>query len=204
MKRGKLIISLAGLACVLVLLSVQWAGAAQDVLKSDEYASLDNGATPKREANNVNLLEAGIAAASAAVAAAAFFLSWRADQRAAALARTQMFLELRTRFLDVYHRLPSFDKVASHYTPEETSAVLAYWHHVFDEWYVTNHLNQRHMKGLWNDFYAPAILAGMRHTGMREVLFRMIDAEDQFGEYRRGFGDAMKELWKSQESFRVS
>jgi hypothetical protein len=36
--------------------------------------------------------EVTMAAASAAIALAAFFLSWRADRRAAALARTRMFL----------------------------------------------------------------------------------------------------------------
>jgi hypothetical protein len=144
--------------------------------------------------------EVTMAAASAAIALAAFFLSWRADRRAAALARTQMFLELRTKFLDVYQRLPSFDKPASDYTPKQRAAVLAYWHHTFDEWYVTNHLNQKHMKKLWDEFYAPAVLAGMRHEGFRMVLFGMIDAEDDFGEYRRNFGDAMKQLWGSRES----
>jgi hypothetical protein len=139
------------------------------------------------------------AAAAAAVALAAFFLSWRAERRAAALARTQMFLELRTKFLGVYQQLPSFDKPASDYTPEERAAVLAYWHHTFDEWYVTNHLNYRHMKKLWHEFYAPAILSGMRHEVLRMVLFSMIDAEDEFGEYRRSFGDAMKKLWESRE-----
>src|SRR5215510_5856518 len=137
--------------------------------------------------------EVEVAAASAAIALAAFFLSWRADRRAAALARTQMFLELRTKFLEVYKRLPSFEKSASDYTPEEKAAVLAYWHHTFDEWYVTNRLNHKHMKELWDEFYAPSILAGMRHDGLRVVLFAMIDAEDEFGEYRRSFGTAVKE-----------
>ena len=49
------------------------------------------------------------------------------------------------------------------------AAVLAYWHHTFDEWYVTNHLNHKHMKELWDEFYAPAILSGMRHEGLRVV-----------------------------------
>ncbi len=149
-------------------------------------------------------VEVGIAAASAAVALAAFFLSWRADARAAALARTQMFLELRTRFLEVFQQLPPFDKPASDYTPEEKAAVLAYWHHTFDEWYVTNRLNHKHMKELWDDFYIPAVLAGMRHPGLREVLFQMIEAEDEFGEYHRSFGDAMRTLWESHGSVRAS
>ena len=58
------------------------------------------------------------------------------------------------------------------------------------------------MKELWDEFYAPAILSGMRHAGLREVLFHMINAEDEFGEYRRRFGDAMKKLWESRESVR--
>ena len=145
-----------------------------------------------------------MAAATAAVALAAFFLSWRADARAATLARTQMFLELRTRFLEVFRQLPPFDKPASDYTPEQKAAVLAYWHHTFDEWYVTHRLNRKELKKLWDDFYAPAVLAGMRHPGLREVLFQMIDAADEFGEYRRGFGAAMKSLWESRKAVRAS
>ena len=83
------------------------------------------------------------------------------------------------------------------------AAVLAYWHHTFDEWYVTNHLNHKHMKELWDEFYAPAILSGMRHEGLRVVLFSMIEAEDEFGEYRRSFGDAIKRLWKTRKSGRA-
>jgi hypothetical protein len=152
---------------------------------------------------NVNA-ETAAAIAATVVALAAFLLSWRSDRRAQLLARTQMFLELRTTFLDVYQRLPSFDKPASDYTSEEKAAVLAYWHHAFDEWYVTNHLDPKHMKDLWNEFYAPAILAGMRHEGLREVLFDMIDSEDELGEYRRSFGNAMKKLWESRESAQAS
>ena len=98
-----------------------------------------------------------------------------------------MFLELRTRFLDVYQRLPSFDKLASDYTPEETAAVLAYWHHVFDDWYVANCLNQRHMKELWNEFYAPESWRGCAMWACARFCSGMIDTEDQFGEYRRSF-----------------
>jgi hypothetical protein len=143
-------------------------------------------------------LEVGIAMASGAIALAAFFLSWRTDQRAKALARTQMFLELRTRFLEVFRRLPPFDKASSEYTPDERTAVLTYWHHTFDEWYVTNRLSHRYLKELWDDFFTPAVLAGMKHAGMRAVLFDMIDTEGESGEYRRSFGDAMKKLWQSR------
>jgi hypothetical protein len=53
------------------------------------------------------------------------------------------------------------------------------------------------MKGLWNEFYVPAILAGMNHQGLRDVFFEMIDGQE-LGEYRRSFGEAMKELWESR------
>jgi hypothetical protein len=145
------------------------------------------------------IIEIASAVASAAVALAAFFLSWRSDARARVLARTQMFLELRTRFLEVFQRLPPFDKPSSSYTPEEKLVVLSYWHHAFDEWYVTNRLSHKDMKELWDEFYAPAVLAGMEHQGFRDVLFNMIDEQEGFGEYRRSFGKAMKKLWESRE-----
>jgi hypothetical protein len=145
------------------------------------------------------IIEIASAIASAAVALAAFFLSWRSDARAKVLARTQMFLELRTRFLEIYQRLPPFDKPSSSYTPEEKLVVLSYWHHAFDEWYVTNRLSQKHMKELWDEFYAPSILAGMAHQGLRDVLFNTyIKEQEGSGEFRRSFGKALKKLWESR------
>src|SRR5262245_43696849 len=111
-----------------------------------------------------------------------------------------MFLELRTRFREIFQRLPPFDKPSSSYTRKEKLAVLCYWHQTFDEWYVTNHLSQKHMKELWDEFYVPAVLAGMNHQGLRDVLFSMIEEQEGFGEYRRSFGEAMKKLWESRAS----
>ena len=34
-------------------------------------------------------------------------------------------------------------------------------------------------------------------------LFSMIDAEDEFGEYRRSIGHATKKLWESREFVRA-
>lgn len=141
-----------------------------------------------------------IALSSAVIALAAFFLAFRADSRAKELAMTQMFLALRSRFLDVYLRLPPVQRPVSEYTDDDKAAVLAYWHHSFDEWYVTTQLSHKHMKKLWKEFYAPAILSGMRHSSYREVLFEIIESEGEFGEYRRGFDKAVKKLWESRRA----
>jgi hypothetical protein len=55
------------------------------------------------------------------------------------------------------------------------------------------------MKELWDEFYARAVLAGMHHHGLRDVLFTMIDREN-FGAYGQSFGAAMKKLWTQQSS----
>jgi hypothetical protein len=143
-----------------------------------------------------------IALSSAAIALAAFFLAWRADARARELAVVQMFLALRSRFLDIYLKLPPPAKVASAYSDNEKAAVLAYWHHAFDEWYVTTGLSHRLLKRLWQGFYAPAVLSGMRHDGYRQVLFELIEDSENASEYRAGFGRAMKQLWEQRGAAR--
>lgn len=141
-----------------------------------------------------------IALSSAAIALAAFFLAWRADARAKELALVQMFLALRSRFLEIYLKLPPPAKEAAAYTADDKAAVLAYWHHTFDEWYITTKLSHRFLKRLWEGFYAPAVLSGMRHDGFRQVLFEIIEDSEDASEYQAGFGRAMKRLWETREA----
>jgi len=89
------------------------------------------------------MVEAWIAGASLVVAGCAFWLSARADSRGQITTRTQLFLDLRTRFLGVLKDLPPGyrnDKWEASNSAHREAAVR-YWHHEFDEWYVTRRLN---------------------------------------------------------------
>jgi len=141
-----------------------------------------------------------IALSSAFVALAAFFVALRADMRARDLALVQMFLSLRSRFLEIYVKLPDPEKEAASYTADDKAAVLAYWHHTFDEWYVTTKLSNRLMNQLWSGFYAPAIRSGMGHDAYRAVLFESLDDRKEFGEYGPDYREAMKKLWETGQA----
>jgi hypothetical protein len=133
--------------------------------------------------------EAWIAAGSLVVSAIAFVTALRADARGQAVTRTQIFLDLRTRFLDVLeglppeYRDPSWD--AS--DPAHRAAAVRYWHHAFDEWYVTRRLNAALMKGQWDSFYLPAIRSGLEHPGLKGTLDYMITTQPTLARLWRDF-----------------
>ena len=115
--------------------------------------------------------ETWIAIGSLGVSAAAFFTALRADARAQAVTRTQIFLELREEFLTVLALLPPESlRLATPLTPEQHAAAVRYWHHAYDEWYVARELNASLMGRLWQRFYLPAIHAGLGHLALRRTL----------------------------------
>lgn len=67
-----------------------------------------------------------IAAISVGVAALAFYVTYRSESRSATTTRTEMYLVLRTRFLEILRQLPDPDKDATDYTANEKAAVVAY------------------------------------------------------------------------------
>ena len=141
--------------------------------------------------------ETWIAGASFVVSACAFVMSWNAESRGRTAARTQMFLDLRTRFLDVLEKLPPRyrepDWLAT--DPEERAAAIRYWHNAFDEWYVTRRLNDRLMRQLWDGFYSTALVAGLGHTGLRKTLIEMAGKDVPLAELWSDFRCELDALW---------
>ena len=138
-----------------------------------------------------------IAGASLVVAVSAFWLAWQADRRGQTAARSQLFLDLRTRFLEVLEGLPpeyrNPDWEAS--DPQHRAAAIRYWHHAFDEWYVTKRLNEKLMRQLWDAFYSRAVLAGMRHNGLRKTLIEMLKTQVDLAELWTDFRAELDRLW---------
>lgn len=141
--------------------------------------------------------EGWIAGAAFIVSACALWLAWRTEARGQIAARTQLFLDLRTRFLSVLEQLPAAYRDPDwHATePAERAAAIRYWFHAFDEWYVIRRLYPKLMRQLWHEFYAQAILAGLRHTGLRETLLEMLAQDPQPAELWQLFRRDLESLW---------
>jgi hypothetical protein len=123
--------------------------------------------------------ETWIAAGSLTVSVIAFVTALRADARGRAVTRTQIFLDLRTRFLDVLEGLPAEyrDPGWDASEPADRAAAVRYWHHAFDEWYVSRRLNAALMKEQWSQFYLPAIRSGLEHPGLERTLRYMLTTQ---------------------------
>ncbi len=141
-----------------------------------------------------------IAAASVTVAMLAFILTCGADARSHIVARTQMYVALKTRFLQVHEDLsPNYaDPNWEATDPKEIVAVQRYWYHALDEWYVSVRLNNRLMRPLWDDYYSAAILGALRHNGLRHVLIGMTREAPNLPEFWQDFRRQVDELWKGQ------
>jgi hypothetical protein len=142
-------------------------------------------------------LEIGIAGASLIVSVGAIMLALSADARAKVAARAQLFLTLRTRFLDVLEDLPANymapDWDASN--PEQRAAAIRYWHHAFDEWYVTERLDKKLMHQLWAQYYREATRAGLKHNGLRRALVAMRDTDEELAKLWSDYLEEVNSLW---------
>lgn len=141
--------------------------------------------------------EVWIAGTSLVVSIAALFLSLRSNHRAQITTRAQLFLNLRSRFLEVLQNLPENyadpNWVAT--TANDRAAAFKYWHHTFDEWYITNKLDRRLMFKLWESFYCNAILEGLRHTGLRKTLISMMQQGQGLPQYFPEFESELQRIW---------
>jgi hypothetical protein len=141
-----------------------------------------------------------IAAASLIVSIAAIYLSIRSNHRAEVTTRAQIFLSLRTRFLEVLQALPDnyADPDWSASTPDDKAVAIRYWQHTFDEWYITNKLNRSLMFDLWQSFYSKSILDGMKHAGLKKTLLTMVQQGSSFPKHFPEFEKELHRIW-SQE-----
>ncbi len=120
-----------------------------------------------------------VALASLSVSAVALSLSGFAYSRASDMSRSNLFLALRSKFNEIYAGLPQGYRNPEWRAKneEEKQAVRKYWHHCFDEWYLTTRLNKKYMHKLWNDYLADGVTAGTRYDGLWEVLNEMSNFE---------------------------
>ncbi|WP_219464370.1 hypothetical protein [Nonomuraea rhizosphaerae] len=124
---------------------------------------------------------------SAITALAAVYLAVRAEKRSRKVAAAQIYLALRARFLEIFERLGDVDG-AEPASEDERAARAAYWHHSFDEWYLSTRFAPSEFRGLWDGFYRDATHSGLAHPALRQALIELRDNRTAgFGVYARDF-----------------
>lgn len=131
------------------------------------------------------------AIASLFIAVIAVALAIRSDKRSREAMRVQTYLELRSGFLDIFRDLGQLDQEGTD-TVELRLVREAYWHHAWDEWYITHALAPREFAALWDDFFADAVRSGYRHPGLKESLERLTATNDAFATYAKEMIDELQ------------
>jgi hypothetical protein len=140
------------------------------------------------------LLGAIAAVCSAATAAIAIWLAVQSNRRAWEFARAQMYLRLRSRFLDILPNLGDLS-AKSDPTSSESMARIAYWHHAYDEWRLSS-LAPKQFGHLWDEQFKKAVISGYAHPALRNTFDELrSDAKGGFGLYARDFiNEVLKDL----------
>ncbi len=134
------------------------------------------------------------AVASTLVALAALWLALRSDRRSRQALKVQTYLQLRTRFLELYPQLGDLDSADAETLP----ARKAYWHHVWDEYYVANKLAPDEFRPLWDEFFRTAMLTGLAHPSIRNALdLLVLDRSAGFAAYAQ---DLVDEVRRAQDT----
>lgn len=133
-----------------------------------------------------NLVSALAAVFSATTAATAIVFTYRSERRSREVTKAQVYLTLRQTFIDIYRELGDLEGGAD---PEAQLRLArqAYWHHAFNEWYVSR-LAPRELGDLWPSFFRAANASGFRHPALRDTFDRMAaDPDVGFGSYAKDF-----------------
>lgn len=105
-------------------------------------------------------------------------------------AATQVFLELRKRYLEVLAQMPA-QYHNNYWVPikgsNEWNALSSYWYQTFNEWYMTKKLYKGTLSELWDGFYKGAIGSGLRNRPLRIVLVHLLANESSFSGYASEF-----------------
>jgi hypothetical protein len=79
--------------------------------------------------------------------------------------------------------------------PEHRAAAIRYWHHAYDEWYVTNRLDDKLLKSLWEQYYSKAVLGGLNHYGLRKTLIGMKKTNGYRAELWKDYFEELDVIW---------
>ncbi|WP_320775837.1 hypothetical protein [Streptomyces sp. CRN 30] len=141
--------------------------------------------------NAWNLVVTSISGALSALAAmVAVYMAVRAEGRTRKVAAAQLYLEMRSRFIGLYTQLGDMDSTVA--TAAEYKARVAFWHHCYDEWYLSTRFAPREFGDLWQDFYRDAGRSALHHAGLRAALEDLTSSpHSRFVVYAAGFIQAI-------------
>lgn len=129
--------------------------------------------------------------ASTVIALLALAVAVRSDRRSREALKVQTYLQLRSRFIEIYRELGPMEEVK----PDKIELKLsrqAYWYHVWDEWYISNRLAPKEFSALWKDFFAAGAKSGYSQAALKASLEQLAAMTDRgFGSYAQ---DLLKEL----------
>jgi hypothetical protein len=138
------------------------------------------------------MLDSAATILSSVTALVAVLIAVIAERRATAVAEAQVFLTLRTRFLSLYERMGDVNQLATN--DSEKAARFAYWHHSYDEWFITEHLAPRFFKPLWSRFFERAVSSGRKHQGLRAAFDELVERKEAgFADYAQDFISRVRE-----------
>jgi hypothetical protein len=138
---------------------------------------------------------AAIASSTTAIVAViiAILAEWRsreAEKRGAELLTAEIYVTLRTGFIDIFEKLGDLGQ-GSASTLQERLAREAYWHHAYDEWFISRRLAPHALPELW-DVFRDKVRSGGAHPALAQSLSELMkDPEAGFGAYA---GDFIEEL----------
>src|SRR5206468_2114293 len=90
----------------------------------------------------------------------------------------------------------AFDPAWEAADPAHRAALTRYWHHAFNEWYAATRLNDALMHQLWDQFYRPAALAGLKHDSLRKALVKMMASDEEQAKLWKEFHEELQTIWK--------
>lgn len=133
------------------------------------------------------------------IAGLALGVSFVAYRYSKIAATTNLFIVLRSRYLEIHGQLPLAVR-QKNWVPvkntDEWRAIERYWYVSFDEWFSTRKLGDAAGQKLWNEFYCHALQSSLKNSAMRIVLLEMLHGSVSFGNFREQFMAELTVLWR--------
>jgi len=136
----------------------------------------------------------------------ALILSLSNFYRSQVAARAQVFIEFRRKFIGIKENLPSWyaeKNIAKcppyKYDSSDWRPIEVYWQHSFDEWFISQKLDEKVLGRLWRLFYRDAIGNALKIIPLRFAISKISHSQTEFGAYSKEFREVLDSVWKNSE-----
>ncbi len=140
---------------------------------------------------------------SLAGALSSFWFSYQSMRNAASVNKVNVILSLREEFnkisekIDYRYKSEKWNK-AEILPPEQNKAIHDYWFFTFNEWYITNKLNDSQLKELWDDYYSTVIFETMKKPAYRDVLCEIIGNSFSRNKLQAEYGNVLDNIYSNR------